>query len=109
MRKGVAAILGLAALAACASAPPSDAPAWYGEATQDAGAGYPSLRDVPRTTVANTDMAYWEAMKADLMAAGEALRSHPRAAPAVLSDESAAFVEQARQELEAARQAHDPN
>ena len=94
----------LLALSGCASAP-GEAPAWLDESAAEAEGGYPSLRDVPRTTSANTDPAHWARVEADLIQAREELKNNPRAEPAppAGSDE---FVNQAREELEETRQAH---
>jgi hypothetical protein len=92
-------------LAACVSAP-SDAPAWFAERdAQDAGT-YPSLRDVPRTTVANTDAAHWQTVEQEVVAAGQEMRANPRAEPASAGQDPAVFVDEARRDLETARDAH---
>jgi len=91
------------AVAGCASAEdPSGAPA--GTPVE----GFPSLRDVPRVVEANTDAAHWQAVEADLLAAGEALRQSPRAQPPSPSDDPTAFLEEARRVLEQTRQAREP-
>jgi hypothetical protein len=91
----------LALTAACATA---------GEPGQpDAGDGsYPSLRDVPRTHDANTDVDHWAALEQELIAAGQAVRSNPRAQPAAEAEDPNAFLEEAQRELEQARDAHTP-
>lgn len=96
-----------AALAACVSAP-AQAPAWFVEEDRAADRGYPSLHDVPRSGLANTNAQYWAQQEADVLAAGAALRSHPRGAPASATDDPDDFIESARQELESARQSHTP-
>jgi hypothetical protein len=99
-----AVLVGLLALSGCLSSS-GEAPAWINETQAEAEGGYPSLRDVPRTTVANTDAAHWAQVEADLLAAREALKNHPRAeqAPPQNTDE---FVNQALEELDESRQAH---
>jgi hypothetical protein len=94
-----------ATLAACASAP-ADAPTWYQERNAAEAGAYPSLRDVPRTTDANTDAAHWRAVEQELAAAGAEMRASPRAEPAPPDQDPAAFVDEARRDLEAARDAH---
>lgn len=79
--------------------------------TPDSVAGvdtdFPSLRTVPRETTANTDPAYWARVEAEIKAAAQAALSHPRAQDTP-SEDAAAFIEQARRDLEAARAAHQP-
>ncbi|HJS81161.1 MAG TPA: hypothetical protein VJ748_11095 [Vitreimonas sp.] len=100
-----AAILaGLVALSGCVSTP-GEPPSWFNEAGAEAEGGYPSLRDVPRTTTANTDPDYWAAVEADLIQAREELQNHPRAEPAP-PEGADEFVNQAREELEESREAH---
>ncbi|HYD85910.1 MAG TPA: hypothetical protein VEA80_00400 [Vitreimonas sp.] len=98
MRLGLlAAAFGLA-LAGCASAE-----------TAANDPSYPSLRDVPTGTDANTDPAHWAELEAELLAAREALQSHPRAAPASATESPAEFLDEAREDIEEARQSHEPN
>lgn len=94
-----------ASLAACVSAP-SDAPAWFNERNAAEAGTYPSLRDVPSDTIANTNAAHWRALEQDVAEAGAAMRAHPRAEPASSEQDPAAFVDAARRDLEAARDAH---
>lgn len=103
--KAAAASLVAASLAACVSTS-EEGPAWYQERNAAEQGSYPSLRDVPRGTAANTDAAFWAALKADVLAAGAAMRANPRSEPASLDQEAAEFVDDARRELEAARDAH---
>jgi hypothetical protein len=91
-------------LAGCAS---SNGQAPAGSAARDSG--YPSLREVPRTTIANTNAEHWSAVEADLKAAGEELWASPRAQPSTEAEDPAAFLDAARQELDEARQSHEPN
>jgi hypothetical protein len=103
VRGTLAAILA-AALAGCVSAP-SDAPAWFVERDRAEDGAYPSLRSVPRTTVANTDANHWRAVERDVVAAGQAMKTNPRAEPAPPTDPEG-FIAEAREELEETRDAH---
>jgi hypothetical protein len=94
----------LLALCGCVS-PSGEAPEWFNEAAAEAEGGYPSLHDVPRTTIANTNAAYWARVEADLIRAREELKNHPRAEPAPPAGDDT-FVEEARDVLEQSRQAH---
>jgi hypothetical protein len=94
-------------LAGCASS--DNAPAWFDERSAEEDSSYPSLREVPRGTIANTDAAHWAALEAELRTAGQAVKAHPRAQPATQAEDPAAFLEEARRDLEEARQAHEPN
>lgn len=107
MREALAVLIGLALTTGCAGA--QDAPAWLAEREASAEQGFPSLHDVPRTTIANTDLAHWAALEAELKAAGAAVRANPRSVPVTAADDPALFLEQARTDLEQARQAHEPN
>jgi hypothetical protein len=102
--RAAAVLAGLLALSGCVSSS-GEAPAWIDERAAEAEGGYPSLRDVPRTTTANTNAAYWARVEADLLQAKEELQSNPRSEPAPPqgTDE---FVNQAREELEESRDAH---
>lgn len=102
--RAAAVLAGLLALSGCASSS-GEAPAWIDERAAEAEGGYPSLRDVPRTTTANTNAAYWARVEADLMRAKEQLQSNPRAEPAPPQGTDD-FVNQAREELEESRDAH---
>jgi hypothetical protein len=103
----VAATLALG-LTGCASSD-GQAPAWFAERSAEDDSSFPSLREVPRGTIANTDAAYWEAVEADLKAAGQEVRSNPRSAPASATESPAEFLEEAREDLDEARQSHEPN
>ncbi len=102
--RAAAVLAGLMALGGCISTS-AQAPPWFSEAQAEADGDFPSLRDVPRTTSANTDPAHWQRVEADLLRAREDLQNHPRAEPAPPpgADE---FVERAREILEESRQAH---
>ena len=86
-----------------------EVPEWFSQRSAEADAGYPSLRSVPTGTDANTNAAHWAQVETDVVAAGQAVRSHPRAAPATETQDPAAFLEEARQDLEETRQSHAPN
>jgi hypothetical protein len=101
MRAAIVSTILLVGLAGCVSA--GETPDWANDS------GYPSLREAPRGTSANTDAAYWAAMEADLVSAGEAVRNHPRAEPASATQSPEEFLEEARREIEDARRSHDPN
>lgn len=93
-------------LGACASTP-STQPAWYTEREATIESGYPSLQSVPRTNIANTDAAHWQAVQNEVLAAGQALKNNPRAEPATPDQDPAAFLQDAQQALEATRQSHE--
>lgn len=103
--KAMAAGLLAASLAACVSTP-SDAPGWFQERNAAEGSTYPSLRDVPRHADANTNAAHWAALEQDVKEAAIAMRASPRAEPATAEQDPAAFVDEARRDLETARDAH---
>lgn len=105
----VAALVGASALGACASTGSSQEPAWFSEREQSVPNTFPSLRDVPSATNANTDAAYWARLQADLTAAGAEVRNNPRSQPATAADDPNLFLEQARADLERARLAHEHN
>jgi hypothetical protein len=89
----------LALTTACASA---------GEQPGSSGESFPDLREVPREHQANVDPEYWAALERELAAVGQAVRSNPRAEPATAAQDPAAFLEDARRELEETRNAHTP-
>jgi outer membrane murein-binding lipoprotein Lpp len=103
----LAAVFGLVSLGGCISSS-GEVPEWFEQRSAANDSSYPSLRDVPRSTTANTDANHWEAVEADLLAAGQAVKTNPRAQPATTVEDPNAFVEQARQDLEATRQSHEP-
>ncbi len=101
-----AALIGVLGAAGCASS--GEAPEWFAERSAENDSGYPSLRDVPRTTTANTNAAHWAAVEADLEAAGAAVKANPRSQPATVAEDPNAFLNEAREELDETRQAHEP-
>lgn len=68
--------------------------------------GYPSLREVPRTTIANTDQGHWNEVEQQMMQVAAELRANPRAQPGPPVDPNA-FLQEARGELDATRRAHE--
>jgi hypothetical protein len=96
------------ALGACVGGNAGQQPAWFAEEVAADERGYPSLREVPTTTIADTNQERWEEARRELMEAAQALRAHPRAQPAE-GESPATFVEEARRELEETRQSHEPN
>lgn len=106
MRLAAFALVGAFALSGCISSA-GEAPAWFTERQAQELQEYPSLRDVPRTADANTDSAHWAQVEAELIAAGQAMKAHPRSAPASEADvQPTEFVQEAIEDLEQARQAH---
>jgi hypothetical protein len=101
--------VGLAAgamgLGGCASSHTAQ-PAWLQEREATVAQGYPTLQSVPRTNIAETDPAHWASVEADVMAAGQELKSNPRAQPAPAED-AAGFLDDARATLETTRQSHE--
>jgi hypothetical protein len=98
-------LAGAVAAAGCASEP-QNAPAWYVAHEHAIESGYPSLHSVPRTYTANTDLAHWAAVQADVEAAGQALRADPRSQWTPVDDPNA-FIADARAVLERTRLAHE--
>jgi hypothetical protein len=102
MRK-VLLVLALAA-GACVSSPEGATPDWA-----DTG-GYPSLREVPAGgTSATTDPAHWQEVEAEMLAARQLVEANPRSqdtGPPV--EDPNAFIEEARREIEATRNSHNP-
>lgn len=105
MRAAIISVLGAFALAGCAAQ--AQAPDWFSQRSAENDSGYPSLRDVPSTTTANTDAQHWNAVKTEVMAAGQEMRANPRSAPATATETPEAFLDQAREDLEEARQSHE--
>lgn len=104
-QQALAAGLLAASLAACVSAP-EDAPAWFQERAAAEAGTFPSLRDVPHRTDANTDPAYWDAVRQEVEVAARDMRANPRNEPPASDQDPAAFIEEARRDLETARDAH---
>lgn len=95
------------ALAGCVGSSGGQPPAWFAERVAEEEGDYPSLREVPRTTIANTDQAHWAAAEQQMMQAAAELRSHPRAQPGPPTDPNV-FLQEARSALEATRRSHEP-
>lgn len=86
MIRAISSILAAAALSACASAP-VDTPEWFDQRQAELDAqGTPSLRGIPRGTVAQTNRGYWERLERDVTAAEAQMRANPRSAPATAND-----------------------
>ncbi len=102
------ALLFLLALGACTQTNTGQQPAWMAERSEEDPRGYPNLREVPRTTIANTNTEHWAQTQQELADAAAALRANPRG-QYVPPEDPAIFVEQARSDLEAARQSHEPD
>lgn len=101
-----AAMIGILTLAGCISSS-GETPAWFSERQAQDEGEFPSLRDVPRTTNANVDARHWARVERDLVAAGQALKTNPRAAPASEAEvQPSDFLNEAREDLEESRQAH---
>jgi hypothetical protein len=102
-------VAALASLGACASAdeaargPAADA--WVDQHA-NANTDFPDLRDVPRGHLANVDQAHWDAVAADLLAAGAALKASPRAQYGAPPEDPNAFLEDAREDLDRTRESH---
>lgn len=105
MRLALISLVGAAALAGCAST--AQAPDWFAQRSAADDSSYPSLRDVPRTTTANTDAAHWAELQAELVQAGQEMRANPRSEPATAAQDPNAFLNEARDDIEQARQAHE--
>ena len=101
------ALAGLIGLGGCINSS-VEAPEWFSERSAENDSSYPSLHSVPRTNDANTAPAYWAGVQEDLVAAGAAVKNNARAAPATEAETPAEFLEDARQDLEEARQSHEP-
>lgn len=94
-------------LGGCVGSSGGQPPAWFAERVAEEEGDYPSLREVPRTTIANTDQAHWAAAEQQMMQAAAELRSHPRAQPGPPTDPNV-FLQEARGALEATRRSHEP-
>lgn len=91
------------ALGGCVNTPYGETPAWA-----DAE-GYPSLREVPAGgTSATTNAAHWRAVEADLLNARARAQAHARAQAPAAQEDPQAFLEQARRDIEATRNSHNP-
>jgi len=88
-------------LGGCASSP--EAPEWA-----DAS-GFPSLHEVPAGgTSANTDARHWNAIETDLLAARQQVEASPRLQDTTPPEDPQQFLDQARSEIEATRNTHNP-
>lgn len=106
LRVAIGVLAALAVLGGCANRVPASAPQWFQSSTQEKNRSYPNLRDVPRTTQATTDPAYWSGVQAEVVAAKQAMQANPRAQPAPPQDPDA-FVNDARAAIDATRASHE--
>ncbi|MBX3429061.1 MAG: hypothetical protein KF779_05740 [Hyphomonadaceae bacterium] len=91
------------AIGGCVNTPVGGTPEWA------AAEGFPSLREVPAGgTSATTSVAYWNAVESDLLAARAAAEANPRAQAPTAEDDPQAFLDEARREIEATRNSHNP-
>lgn len=103
MRRALVVVALAAGLGACVNTPGGETPAWADVE------GYPALREVPEGgTSANTDARHWRAAEAELLAARARVAAHPRAQDPAATEDPNAFVDEARRELEATRNSHNP-
>ena len=91
------------ALGGCVNTPYGETPAWA-----DAE-GYPSLREVPNGgTSATTSASHWNAVEADLLAARAAAQANPRAQDPATQENPQELLDEARRDIEATRNSHNP-
>ena len=103
MRRALVVTALLAALGGCVNTPMGDTPEW---ANAD---GFPGLRDVPSGgTSATVDPGHWNAVESDLLAARAAVQANPRSQEPATQEDPEAFLEEARREVEATRNSHNP-
>jgi hypothetical protein len=103
MRGALVVTVLLVALGGCVNTPGGDPPEW---ANAD---GFPALRDVPvGGTSATTDPAHWSAVENDLLAARAAALANPRAQEPATEEDPQVFLDEARREVEATRNSHNP-
>jgi hypothetical protein len=102
-----AACLAVAAASACASAggaePESAPPAWF--AARDAeleAEGFPDLARAPLAPSGTVDPAHWNAVAAEIVAAEQAMRAHPRSSQTSDAPAPQRFEAEARAALETA-------
>jgi len=94
----------VAALGGCLNTPDGSTAHWA-----DAE-GYPSLREVPAGgTSATTDPRHWQAVEADVLAARQQVQANPRSQDSsAAAEDPNAFIDDARREIEATRNSHNP-
>jgi hypothetical protein len=102
----LAALFAAAGLGGCIST--GETPEWFQERSAEQDDSYPSLRDVPTGTTANTDQQHWARVETELVAVGAAVKAHPRSQPAPADLDPAGFIEEAREALEETRASHEP-
>lgn len=104
----IAALIAVGGLGGCISTG-GETPEWFQQRSAEQDASYPRLREVPRGSTADTNTTRWSAVEAELVAAGQAVKAHPRAQPAAPAQDPAAFLDEARRELDETRASHEPN
>lgn len=103
MRGAVVVAVLLVTLGGCVNTPMGDTPEW---ANAD---GFPALRDVPSGgTSATVDPNHWLAVENDLLAARAVAQANPRAQEPATAEDPQAFLDEARREVEATRNSHNP-
>lgn len=91
------------ALGGCVNTPGGSTPEWAN------AEGYPRLREVPAGgTSATTNAAHWRALEADVLNARAVAQAHARAQAPATQEDPQAFLEQARRDIEATRNSHNP-
>jgi hypothetical protein len=105
LAQGMAGVGLAVTLAACAGGAPKNAPDWYLQAMHQEAHSYPRLRDVPRTSDANTNAAYWAGVEADVLAARQAMLANPRSQWTPPED-ATQFNNDARAAIDASRDQH---
>jgi len=103
----IAALVAASGLGGCISSG-SEVPEWFAQRSVEQDASYPSLRDVPRGTTANTNAAHWARVETEMVAAGQAVKDNPRSEPAAQGENPAEFIDEAREDLEETRASHEP-
>jgi hypothetical protein len=98
-------LTGLASLGACAYAETSAGAAGTIESPAPAR-GYPDLRSVPQTHLANTDQTHWNAVATDVLGAATAMRANDRASFGEPAEDPAIFLDEARKDLTETRDSH---
>ena len=90
-------------LGGCVNTPGGDTPEWAN------AEGFPDLREVPPGgTSATTNAAHWRAVEADLLNARAVAQSNPRAQEPATQEDPQVFLDEARRDIEATRNSHNP-
>lgn len=103
----IAALFAAAGLGGCITSN-GEVPEWFEQRSAERDTSYPSLREVPTGTTANTNAQHWQQVEADLIAAGQAVKNNPRSEPVPPGMDPAQFLEEAREDLEETRASHEP-